>query len=84
MLYSWESEFLADYQMGDIIVAANTVETARKIVIKQFIEDNRENGSITLTKKQVEINYADDINRIKQDINCEPTIKKAFFIGGRA
>lgn len=39
-LYHWRSLYLAGWDEGDLIVVANSIEEAKKLIIKKMIEES--------------------------------------------
>ena len=67
-MYHWHSQALANWHSGDIVVIANSVEEARRMVRDEV-------------KRQSD-HY--DRDEFEADIASEPTIQDVIFIDGSA
>lgn len=71
-IYKWDSEFLRDYSQGMVLVAAESIEDARKKVVKKF-EDDQDSTSDE---------YQSELLILMEDIECEPEILDVLFLTG--
>jgi len=70
-MYHWHSQALANWQSGDIVVIANSVEEARRMVRDEV-------------KRQSDHYSRDTLHAFEADIASEPTIQDVIFIDGSA
>lgn len=77
-LYMWNSEYLADWANGDIIVMANDVNEARAKA--------RESFNKCTPYQEDDESYLDDLRRFEEDIEPEPIeiTDGVIFITGSA
>ncbi|MFA9261762.1 MAG: hypothetical protein ACEQSB_00180 [Undibacterium sp.] len=87
MIYSWDSNVLADYSYGKIAVVADSVEEARDLIMrdfKEFILDYRYSVSdkFTAITESDLARFKNDCRQTEADISQEPKISRSIFIIG--
>jgi len=68
-MYHWHSQALANWQSGDIVVIANSVEEARRMVRDEV-------------KRQSDHYSRDTLHAFERDIASEPNVETIMFIYG--